>query len=332
MIIQNNSLEVLRECHYERNDKLNALVSNNLYLSIVATNSCQCKCPYCINSLTDMKLSLPIDKAKRNIERAVNEFGIKEAVIIGGEPTLYKDLFDLIEFLKSTGIRKFGLTTNGIRLKDSNFLKQLIKSDINFINVSFHKPDEFLTWTELEKIRKEFLQWRNPQQKMRINTNVWKNNHDTIDSLNEFINRISNRCDEIRISNIIHKDEFSVNSVAVDEAEQMYMTDEEYESLFSEFINGYADKYTIIHNPAALGFVNYYLIPTKTAIIVNWNINSKVSEQVCENNLGDNKIHTIKCLVNGDLSLSWNTGNTIPDDIDSFIKNKNIEQLSNIYY
>lgn len=63
MIIKNTSLEVLRECYYEKNDALGAMISNNLYLSVIATNACQRNCPYCINSLTDRSLSLPYEKS-----------------------------------------------------------------------------------------------------------------------------------------------------------------------------------------------------------------------------------------------------------------------------
>ena len=321
MIIENNSLEVLRTCDYIKNDKLGAMVSNNLYLSIVATNSCQCDCPYCINSLTDRTLQLPFEKAKVNIKKSVDEFGIKEAVILGGEPTLYPHLFDLIKFLKNDcGLRKVGFTTNGIKLKDVAYLGNVVETGVDFINISYHNHYDFLLPSDMWDIYTRFCNIRKPHQKIRINTNVWKGNHDTIESLLKFIGQISILCDEIRISNIIRKDSFSVNPNAVDEAESMYMTDEEYEVLFNQLLDTYEPNYSIIHNPAALGFVNYYLIPTKVPIILNWNIDSKVSEQVCENNFGDNKIHTIKCLVTGDMSLSWNVNNIID------IKNENTYQ------
>lgn len=312
MIIDNNSLEVLRTCDYIKNDKLGAMVSNNLYLSIVATNSCQCNCPYCINSLTDRTLQLPFEKAKVNIKKSVDEFGIKESVILGGEPTLYPHLFDLIKFLKNDcNLRKVGFTTNGIKLKDVAYLSNVVETGVDFINISYHNHDEFLLPNEMWDIYTRFCNIKKSHQKIRINTNVWRGNHDTIESLLKFIGQISILCDEIRISNIIRKDSFSVNPNTVDEAESMYMTDEEYEVLFNQLLDAYEPNYSIIHNPAALGFVNYYLIPTKVPIILNWNIDSKVSEQVCENNLGDNKIHTIKCLVTGDMSLSWNVNNII---------------------
>jgi len=313
-IIENNSLEALRTCNYVYNNKLSCMVSDNLYLSVVATNKCQCDCPYCINSLTDKSLELPLEKAKANISKAVGELGIKEAVILGGEPTLYKDLIPLIQFLKKeSGLRKVGFTTNGIKLKDDDYLKSLLETDVDFINISYHRHGEFLWYSELMHIYDVFSNNKNRQtQRLRINTNIWKGNNDTLKSLLCFIKQIQTTCDEIRISNIIRKDGFSVNPQQRDDAEPMYMNDEEYENLFKELLDHYSyNGYTIIHNPAALGFVNYYLIPTPSPIILNWNIDSKVSEQVCENDLANRQIHTVKCLVSGDISLSWNKDNII---------------------
>ena len=312
MIISNTSLEALRECHYEKNKSLGALVSNNLYLSVIATNACQKNCPYCINSLTDRTLSLPYEKATANILKAVNKFGIKESVILGGEPTIYPRLIDLIKFLKNEcKLRRVGFTTNGIKLTDDEYLINLIKSGVDFINISYHMDDEFISYEQLEHIRSIFIEYSSSNQKLRINTNVWRGNHDEFNSLISWLDHISKCCDEIRLSNIIHKDDFSVNPLAVKEADNMYMTDDEYEQLFGSLIEYYTKDYTIIHNPEALGFVHYYLIPKPVPIIVNWNIDSKVSEQVCENDINNKKIHTVKCLVSGDISLSWNMGNKV---------------------
>lgn len=312
MIIKNTSLEVLRECYYEKNDALGAMISNNLYLSVIATNACQRNCPYCINSLTDRSLSLPYEKATKNILNAVKKIGIKEAVILGGEPTIYPKLTDLIRFLKcECKLRRVGFTTNGIKLTNKEFFINLIKTGVDFINISYHKDNEFITYEQLKMIRRVFKQNAMPNQKMRINTNVWKGNHDNFDEIIAWLNHISICCDEIRLSNIIHKDDFSVNPKAVSEAEEMYMTDSEYEKLFNDILEYYDKKYTIIHNPEALGFVHYYLIPLPVPVIINWNIDSKVSEQVCENDINNKKIHTVKCLVSGDISLSWNLSNKI---------------------
>lgn len=169
MIIENDSLEVLRTCGYSRNDMLGAMVSDNLYLSIVVTNVCQRNCPYCINSLTDRSLSLPLKKGKVNIRRAVEEFGIKEAVILGGEPTLYPGLFELIRFLRSDcGLRKVGLTTNGIKLRDADFLDSLVGTGIDFVNISYHSHGEFLERGEMAAIYRRFREVGKRCQKIRV--------------------------------------------------------------------------------------------------------------------------------------------------------------------
>lgn len=115
MIIKTNSLEIFKQNEYRETDI--GLVSNNAYLSIVATNNCQRNCFYCINSHTDKTLELPVDKAVKNIQKVVNKYCIKEAVILGGEPLLHKDIISLCEKVKQTGIQKLYLTTNGIRLE-----------------------------------------------------------------------------------------------------------------------------------------------------------------------------------------------------------------------
>lgn len=138
--------------------------------------------------------------------------------------------------------------------------------------------------------------------------NIWRGNCDNLMLLNSHIYRL-HFVDEIRVSNIIPKDSFSVNDKNPNN--DLVLSNEEYENLFKVFVKQYEDRYTIFENKETLGFVRYLLIPTKVPIIINWNIGSTVSEQICENNIDERKINTFKCLVTGDISLSWNTNNVI---------------------
>ena len=154
----------------------------------------------------------------------------------------------------------------------------------------------------------EYVNHRIP---VRVNTNVWKNNHDTLQSLTVWLKKLQRCSDTIRVSNLIFKDSFSVNPKNNEIAKKMIPSEDFYNKLFDDLINYYSEWLSLIHNPSALGFVDYTMIPTKSAIIVNRNIDSKVAEQVCENDLENIKVNTVKCLVNGKLSLSWNTDNII---------------------
>lgn len=307
-IIKSDSLEIFKQNYYLKTDI--GFVSSNAYLSIVVTNNCQRACPYCINSETDHSLNLPIEKSIANIKKLVNKYNIKEAILLGGEPLLHPELFELIKRLRvESGLQMIRLTTNGIRLVNNpDFLLKLIDREygIQGLNISFHN-EEFMTYSNLSDIY-SLIKLHNPNIKVRINTNIWRDNLDLFIDLYSFITKTSKYCDEMRISNIIPKDSFSVNDKNPNDS--LVLSNDQYESLFTTLIDSYSDN-LIIENNLTLGFVKYVLIARKTPIIINWNINSKVSDQVCENNIENRQINTFKCLVNGDISLSWNESNIL---------------------
>lgn len=301
--IQKDSLEIFKTNIYNPMDI--GLVSNNAYLSVVATNMCNRNCPYCINGDTDHTLSIPIRKMTSNVSQLVDRYGVKEAIILGGEPTLHPDICNVIHGLKYAGIKIVRLTTNGIALTDE-LLTAMVHYGLYGLNLSFHNED-FISYERLSQI---YRLCKELGIKLRINTNIWRGNHDNIYDFIDFYGTICGKCDEVRVSNIIPKDTFSVNPKNDEKAAQMILPDEEYNKFFQDLCDYYSKDMTLIENKDTLGFVRYILIPTKCPIIVNWNIGSKVAEQICENDIANRKINTFKCLVSGNISLSWNEGNT----------------------
>lgn len=311
-MIKTNSLEIFKQNHYIQTEIGN--VSNNAYLSIVMTNKCQCKCSYCINSETDQSSELPIEKAFNNIKELVSKYGIKEAIILGGEPLMHPQILEFVKMLRlESGLEMVRLTTNGIKLKDTSFLEQLIHPEfgIQGLNISFHGKESFIPvqFYRLFAIYKD-IKAINPNIKVRVNTNIWKGNLDKLDDLLYYLNHlVPSICDEVRLSNLIPKDDFSVN--LINKNDYLGLTVEEYNNYFEEICNYFSENYSLIENEKTLGFVRYILIPTKTPIILNWNTSSSVAEQICENNIKTQEINTFKCLVNGEISLSWNEKNIL---------------------
>ena len=301
--IQKDSLEIFKTNIYIPQDI--GLVSNNAYLSVVATNKCNRNCPYCINGDTDHSRSIPIRKMTKYVSELVNRYTVKEAIILGGEPTLHPDICNVIHGLKYAGIEIVRLTTNGIALTDQ-LLTDMVTYGLYGLNLSFHNED-FITYERLSQI---YALCKKLGIKLRINTNIWRGNHDTVSEFLDFYQTITDKCDEVRVSNIIPKDTFSVNPKNDEKAAQMILPDFVYNKFFQDLCDYYSQNRTLIENKDTLGFVRYILIPTKCPIIVNWNIGSKVAEQVCENDIANRKINTFKCLVSGNISLSWNEGNT----------------------
>lgn len=262
-----NSLEIFKTNRYYPTEI--GMVSDNAYLSIVATNKCQCNCAYCINSETDHRLNLPIDKAVINIAKLVEKYGVKEAIILGGEPTLHPDIIGLVKRLRhESGLKMIRLTTNGIKLKNEQFLHELIDftDGIQGINISCHNED-FMSYNELKLICKN-IKDINPSIKIRINSNIWKENLDNVRDFLFHYKILHDNIDEMRVSNIIPKDSFSVNPT--NKGLDMILTDSQYEKIFTDIIACCPNVSPIV-NYKTLGFVKYVLIPLDKPIIINWN-------------------------------------------------------------
>ena len=112
------------------------------YLRLSITDVCNFKCNYCLpdgyQCDTDRDfLSLP--EIKR-IAKAFAELGTEKIRITGGEPSLRKDLPEIIRALKQTpGIKHVAITTNGYKLPEH--LPAWLDAGIDSINISIDSFD-----------------------------------------------------------------------------------------------------------------------------------------------------------------------------------------------
>ncbi|MCF7500846.1 GTP 3',8-cyclase MoaA [Pseudoalteromonas sp. L1] len=107
------------------------------YLRLSVTEVCNFKCNYCLPDgyVCDSRpKSLGVDK----ISTLVNAFamaGTKKIRLTGGEPTLRKDLADIVAACSETqGIDTVAMTTNGYRLLEK--LPRLVASGLTNLNLS----------------------------------------------------------------------------------------------------------------------------------------------------------------------------------------------------
>ena len=116
------------------------------YLRLSITDLCNFKCSYCLPNGYQGKASqneLSLDEIKTLIA-SFAELGFKKIRLTGGEPSLRKDLLEIIQICKSQpGIEKVCITTNGYRL--DHFLPQWIKAGIDQVNLSIDSlsPEQF---------------------------------------------------------------------------------------------------------------------------------------------------------------------------------------------
>ncbi|MDD4862837.1 MAG: GTP 3',8-cyclase MoaA [Alishewanella agri] len=112
------------------------------YLRLSVTESCNFRCTYCLPDGTDCdsragELTLP---EIRRLVTAFARLGTRKVRITGGEPSLRKDLTEIIATCKAVpGIEKVALTTNGYRLKRDVAAWQA--AGLDAVNVSIDSLD-----------------------------------------------------------------------------------------------------------------------------------------------------------------------------------------------
>ena len=125
------------------------------YLRLSITDVCNFKCNYCLPDGYQCDhdrefLSLP--EIKR-IAQAFAEMGTEKIRITGGEPSLRKDLPDIIRAVKQTsGIKHVAITTNGYKLPEH--LPAWLDAGIDSINISIDSfdPRQFQAITGKNKL------------------------------------------------------------------------------------------------------------------------------------------------------------------------------------
>ncbi|MBI1380464.1 MAG: GTP 3',8-cyclase MoaA [Planctomycetaceae bacterium] len=110
------------------------------YLRVSLTNLCQLKCTYC--TLPDEPpTSMAAAEVERLLEIASRRLGFRKVRLTGGEPTLRRDLPEVVRRIAALpGIREVALTTNGLLLERR--AAELANAGLGTVNVSLDSLHE----------------------------------------------------------------------------------------------------------------------------------------------------------------------------------------------
>ena len=112
------------------------------YLRLSVTDVCNFSCNYCLPDgyqCTDKTEPLTLDEI-RQLATTFAKLGTRKIRITGGEPSVRRDLPDIIRVVANTpGIAEVAITTNGYRL--SEFLPSWIDAGLTKLNVSIDSLD-----------------------------------------------------------------------------------------------------------------------------------------------------------------------------------------------
>lgn len=106
--------------------------------------TCPNKCKFCSsNSSQDKKTIITLEQFKKTIMHFINQGGIEEVSISGGEPFLHPDLFEMVKFCKDNGIRTV-VFTSGIKRATAmptemiDYIKNKCRQDLQ--EIEEHEP------------------------------------------------------------------------------------------------------------------------------------------------------------------------------------------------
>ncbi|KAJ2807347.1 GTP 3',8-cyclase, mitochondrial, partial [Coemansia furcata] len=115
------------------------------YLRISVTEKCNLRCQYCMPEdgidLTANEMLLTTDEIIR-VARIFVQQGVDKIRLTGGEPTVRRDIIDLVrglDELRPLGLRKIAMTTNGIALRRK--LPLLREAGLDGLNISLDTRD-----------------------------------------------------------------------------------------------------------------------------------------------------------------------------------------------
>lgn len=125
------------------------------YLRLSVTEACNFRCNYCLpEGYCPEKKEHPLNLVEiSNLVETFARLGTRKIRITGGEPTLRKDIAEIIACCKSTpGIETVAMTSNGYRL--TKILPQLVDAGLDKLNLSADslQPETFKLITGHDKL------------------------------------------------------------------------------------------------------------------------------------------------------------------------------------
>ena len=157
--------------------------------------ACNLRCRFCYY-IEDLEKGQTKDWTTAQLKRRLRiarRLGKTAVDFTGGEPSIRRDILELISYARSIGYVDINMITNGLRLRDPEFCEQLVDAGLNDLLFSIHSPYEeehdYLTRVKGSH-RKIFQAMENMQAlgvRFRANSVVSNINYQHVDDLFELL-------------------------------------------------------------------------------------------------------------------------------------------------
>lgn len=132
----------------------------------------------------------------RDLQKGIKQ-GFKKIEFTGGEPTIRKDISQLIKYARNLGYEDIALSTNGRMLSYDDFTKNIIRNGVNRINFSLYGHNKKLhnAVTRTPRAFEQTIQGiknlqKFPQLTIIVNTVVSRLNYQNLTDLGKFLSSL----------------------------------------------------------------------------------------------------------------------------------------------
>lgn len=108
-------------------------------MDLAITYRCNNDCAHCYNARSRNYPELDTAQWKQILDR-LWEYGIPHIIFTGGEPTLRRDLPELITYAENKG-QITGINTNGRKLRDKQYVQQLVNAGLDHVQITLESHD-----------------------------------------------------------------------------------------------------------------------------------------------------------------------------------------------
>ncbi len=119
---------------------------------LTINRTCDMRCKWCYAQTTNYDINN--DMSLENVEKAISiiqTYGVNKLILIGGEPTRYKKIIDVLDICSNNGVVP-SIITNGLSLNNLMFLDDLISHGLKNYNVSVKgfSKQEYVDYTGVD--------------------------------------------------------------------------------------------------------------------------------------------------------------------------------------
>lgn len=168
--------------------------SNHYTLRISVTSLCNLYCTYCNPDRTVNIKNMISTKEILDIGEIVSMYGVKKISYTGGEPTMRKDIVEIVAGMKRRWIVSQSMTTNGIifytiaeKLKDAG----LTKVNISLDTLKKQRYKDICGYDGLENVIKSIKQALRIFWTVKVNCVLTKDNFDELQDFIDFVSSFS---------------------------------------------------------------------------------------------------------------------------------------------